>query len=167
MRLHAWLLHTRLASGPLPRVQWLSSKSILPEQICSLIHHLSLQSHKLTLHKGYGLRDYLACSSNTYLLMNCLYRPDIYVEKKKHRDLYNPQGWKQSKTGWTVERPGKFRNLRLVHTFHCPVQNPASPKIESIIQSIVQSSGFVPTQLGQMKRLQFLGEPFYEFCCSI
>jgi len=50
----SWLAVTRLASALMLQVQWLSSKSILPEHADMLtIHHLRLWYCKLTLPKLY------------------------------------------------------------------------------------------------------------------
>ena len=95
---------------------------------------LVLQVHSL---QRCGLQDYLASSSITYVLMHCLgFKPTIY--ERMHRNLsfgYKTRSNQKSDSGqpWKVPK------------------HEVQSKIESIVQSRVQSPGFLPTCLQNQK----------------
>ena len=78
--------------------------------------HLNIDSLASPLFaRVYGLRDYLASSSITYLPMHCLGLNAAMYAEKMHKNLTFGTRLEAIKN-WTVERPGKFQNMRLVHT---------------------------------------------------
>ena len=97
---------------------------------------LVLQAQSL---QGYGLQDYLASSSITYLPMHCLgLNATIYTEKNyiQESNLWHTTGRHQKLDGG---KAWKFRNTSLVHTCCCSVQNQVHNRVHNPVHSPVHS----------------------------
>ena len=119
MRLLAWLLQGLLlllclgSSGSVVRAFCLSRYAhyIPPQPLVSQAHSLQ------------RVWDYLGSSSITYLPMHCLGLKYWHICWKIV---------KESIKNWTVGRPGKFRNTKLVCTYCSPVYSPVQCPESSI-----------------------------------